>query len=199
MSSPLSLWQEFALIALSLIALSYAVLFRFWSFEALAPDATFAVALGLLVAAIAFPTIFDAAGARIVEWSPLPRTLREADERAAELADLPRRLIDGLRERIGFDREAEAPPAEDAVIEPKTGETGWLSTHVRPSVDGLVALLLRIATATMGGLVLLLALLLRILTGLARRLRRIGGRLEALEASRIDAEDEDPGPRAEPG
>ena len=191
MSSQLSVWQEFALIALALFALSYAVLFRIWSFEALASDLVFSAALALLVAAIAFPTVFDKAGARIVEWSPLPRTLGEADERAADLAALPGRLIDGLLERIGFDRDVEAPSEEATAIEAKTGETGWLSTHVRPSVDGLVALLLRIATATIGGLVLVLALLLRIVTGLVRRLRRIGERLEALEASRRSADDED--------
>ena len=183
-SLSLSLWQEFALLALGLLSLGYAVLFRVWAAEALVADGVFALAVAALVAAIAFPAVFDGPGARIVEWSPLPKTLEDADQRAVDLASLPGRLIDRVLERIGFagDEEPPADPVTGAeVLEAQ--EPGWLSAHVRPSVDGLVALLLRVATATTASLVLLVALLLRLTTTLARRLRRIGERLAALEAA----------------
>ncbi|MEM9177490.1 MAG: hypothetical protein AAGC67_19920 [Myxococcota bacterium] len=207
MSSPLSLsfspWQEAALVGLGLISLCYAVVFRVWSAEALSADAVFALAVAALVTAVAIPSVFDAAGARIVEWSPLPEALGEADTRAAELAALPGRLIDGALERLGFGPdEVEATPsgtpAPDGAERRETGpeaEPGWLSERIRPSVDGLVALLLRVATATTASLVLLLALVLRVTLGLVRRLRRVGERLAALEAAHT-ASTASPGPDA---
>ncbi len=207
MSTPLAPWQELALVALSLLSLFYLVAFRVWSGNALVADGVFGLAIAALVTTVAMPSVFDVAGARVVEWSPLPEALAEADARAADLAALPGRLIDGALVRLGFGGDDEEVP-EDAVAgavevvvasgvpaeTSEDAEDGWLTTQVRPSVDGLVALILRVATAGAAVLVLLLALLLRIVLGLARRLRRIGQRLTALEATRDpDASD---GPRA---
>ena len=192
MSSPLSLWQELALLALGTLSLSYALLFRVWHAQALVADGVFALAVAILFCAIATPTLFEGAGARIVAWSPLPQALGEADERAAALAALPGRLIDSALERLGFDPddtdETNSADETSAGTDAPTAEAGWLTRQVRPSVDGLVALLVRVATGTTATLILVLALLLRITTGLARRLRRIGERLEALETANEELE-----------
>ena len=202
MSSPLSLWQEFALVGLAVVSFFYALVFRVWSGRGLAADAVFALAIAALVTVVIVPSVFDTAGAHIVEWSPLPEALDAADARTAELAALPGRLIDGALERLGFGSETEQGSADEIEQAPAEAgpdvpdaETGWLAAQVRPSVEGLVALLVRVATAAVAALVLLLAILLRIVTGLARRLRRIGERLEALEASKAR---EAPDPSGEP-
>ncbi|MGB0620221.1 MAG: hypothetical protein ACPGVZ_12230 [Myxococcota bacterium] len=196
MSSPLSLWQELALLILGLLAVCYALLFRIWQTQALVADGVFALAIAALVLVIAVPSSFDLAGVRLVEWSPLPEALGQADERAAALAALPGRLIDSALARIGFEPDEEetgaTPEAHMEAIARDAPAQGWLSEQVRPSVDGLVALLVRIATGTTASLVAVLALLLRIVTGLSRRLRRITERLEALE----DAEASNPAAKA---
>ncbi len=201
MSSPLSFWQEFALVALGVVSFFYALVFRVWSGNGLAADGVFALAIAALVTVVSVPSAFDTAGAHVVEWSPLPKALAEADARTAELAALPGRLIDGALERLGLGPDPGEEPADG--VEEEAGataaggpapETGWLAARVRPSVDGLVALLLRVAAAALASLVLLLAVLLRIVTSLARRLRRIGERLEALETSSIADAD---GPQGE--
>lgn len=187
MSSPLSLWQELALLSLGLLALCYALLFRVWQTQALVADGVFALAIAALVLVVAVPSSFDLAGVRLVEWSPLPEALGQADERAAALAALPDRLIDSALARIGFDPDEEetraTPEAHMEAIATPPPAQGWLSAQVRPSVDGLIALLVRIATGTTASLVAVLALLLRIVTSLSRRLRRITERLEALEGA----------------
>lgn len=190
MSSPLSLWQEFALVGLAVVSFFYAGVFRVWSGRGIGADGVFALAIAALVTVVTVPSVFDTAGARIVEWSPLPEALDAADARTAELAALPGRLIEGALERLGFGPK-EAPDRDDVEAAPGAaapdapdGEMGWLNSQVRPSVEGLVALLVRVASAAMATLVLLVAILLRVVTGLARRLRRIGERLEALEASK---------------
>lgn len=204
LSLSLSLWQEIALTALGLLSLSYALLFRVWSGHALGADGVFALAIAALVAAVAVPSVFDTAGSHIVEWSPLPEALGEADARAAELAALPGRLIDGALERLGFAPDAEEAPETEVGGPPGAApaaveavEAGWLTARVRPSVDGLVALLLRLATAAIATLVLVLALLLRVVISLARRLRRIGDRLAALETSRAKGDGQRDPTRAE--
>ena len=196
MSSPLTLWQEFALVALTVVSFLYAGVFRVWSGRGLGADSVFAVAIAALVTVVTVPSVFDKAGAQIVEWSPLPEALDAADARTAELAALPSRLIEGALERLGFGPKAPpgsddveaasgaSPPDAPDVAYVPGGETGWLTSQVRPSVEGLVALLVRVASAAMATLFLLLAILLRVVTGLARRLRQIGDRLEALEASK---------------
>lgn len=201
MSSPLSLWQEFALVALAVVSFFYAGVFRVWSSRGLGADSVFAVAIAALVTVVTVPSAFDEAGAHIVEWSPLPEALDAADARAAELAALPSRLIERAFERLGFEPE-EAPDSDNVEAAPSAaaphapdGETGWLTSQVRPSIEGLVALLVRVASAAIATLALLLATLLRVVTGLARRLRRIGERLEALEASKASQAEAVPEPR----
>ncbi|MBB83296.1 MAG: hypothetical protein CL931_05730 [Deltaproteobacteria bacterium] len=188
MSSSLSLWQEIALLILGLLALCYALLFRIWQTQALVADGVFVLAITALVLVVAVPSSFDLAGERLVEWSPLPEALGQADERAAALAALPGGLIDSALARIGFDPDEEetgaTPETHVEAIETDAPAQGWLSEQVRPSVDSLVALLVRIATGTTASLVAVLALLLRIVTGLSRRLRRITERLEALEGAK---------------
>jgi hypothetical protein len=200
MSSPLSLWQEFALVGLAVVSFFHALVFRVWSGRGIGADGVFALAIAALVTVVTVPSVFDTAGARIVEWSPLPEALDAADARTAELAALPGRLIEGALERLGFGPDTEDAPEVDVEEAPGSaspdapdGETGWLAAQIRPSVEGLVALLVRVATAAMATLVLLLAILLRIVTGLARRLRRIGERLEALEASTSSPAEAAPG------
>ena len=160
MSSPLSLWQELALLILGLLALCYALLFRIWQTQALVADGVFALAIAALVLVVAVPSSFDLAGVRLVEGSPLPEALGHADERAAALAALPGRLIDSALARIGFEPDEEemgaTPEAHVEAIARDAPAKGWLSEQVRPSVDGLVALLVRIATGTTASLVAVL-------------------------------------------
>ena len=73
MLSPLSPWQELALLILGLLALCYAFLFRVWQTQALVADGVFALALAALVLVVAVPSPFDLVGARLVALSPLPR------------------------------------------------------------------------------------------------------------------------------
>ena len=77
MSSPLSLWQELALLILGLLALCYVLLFRIWQTQALVADGVFVLAITALVLVVAVPSSFDLAGVRLVEWSPLPRRTPE--------------------------------------------------------------------------------------------------------------------------
>ncbi len=191
MSSPWSLWQEFALAALGTLSLLYVLVFRVWTAEALGADGVFVLAVAAAVATVAAPGLFDTGARQVVAWSPLPAALEEADARTRALAELPSRLIDGALARLGFDSDedgatddtdAEAVASESADVA-TDADTGPLSTHIRPSVEGLVALLLRVAAGAIAMLTLALAFLLRAVRGLARRLRRTSDRLDRLEAA----------------
>lgn len=227
MSSPLSLWQELAFACLGLLSLAYGLFFRVWSGEGLGSDLLFALAVAAAATSVGFPSVFETSAHRVVEWSPLPDALAEADARAAALAALPRRLMDGALARLGFDLEEDvaeddasgsaedddaggastAParrppggPATEAVDSSSGSEAaraaravdpgpvqeqaaGVFSAHIRPSIEGLVALLMRGGALVASAFAILLAIALRAVTSLARRLRRVTRRLDQLEQS----------------
>lgn len=201
MSPPLSLWQEFALAALGTLSLLYVLVFRVWTAEALGADLVFALAVAAAVATVAVPSLFDAGARQVVAFSPLPSALEEADARALALADLPGRLIDSALARLGFDSdEDDGTGATDdtstGIIASESADMatdaafGPLSAHIRPSVEGLVALLLRVAAGAITMLTLALAILLRAVRGLARRLRRTRDRLDRLEVALVTTDSE---------
>lgn len=208
MSPPLSLWQEFALAALGTLTLLYVLVFRVWTAEALAADLVFGLAVAAAVATVAVPSLFDAGARQVVAWSPLPSALEEADTRALALAELPGRLIDGALARLGFDSNEDdgagaAVDTDTGIVAgesadiPTDAASGPLSAHIRPSVEGLVALLLRVAAGAITMLTLALAMLLRAVRGLARRLRHTSDRLDRLEAA-LPTTDSDVGRMATP-
>ncbi len=173
MLSALALWQELALLALALLSLVYVYYFRIWIAVATGSDLLFSAALGVCVASVATPTAFDAGARRIVEWSPLPAALVEADARVAALERLPRSLIESALERLGYEPTPES--TENPAPTP-----GPFEARIRPAVESLVGLVLRI-TSGLGSLFLLMtALALRSSTATARELDKLSTRLDEL-------------------
>jgi len=190
----LSAWQELALVGLALLTSIYVFYFKIWLIFALGSDLLFVVALALTGASIATPALFDVAAHKIVDQSPLPDALSGADRRVAKIAALPQELIDDLLAKIGYevdeepqksDQEIVTPAAEDEVLTATDALTaltqGPFTETIRPTVDSLVAVVLR-GAALMGGTFLMLtALAMRSSSTTAQRLRDITARLEALE------------------
>lgn len=246
-SMSLSMGQSILLSTLAAIALLYVAYFRIWVAIAFASDLLFAVALAAGVTAIVGPGVFDALSRALVERSPLPAALEEADARVAALVALPSELVDRALERLGLEpappaRASDAGPTPAAnpsdrhadsdadaypdrlARTPATGATpppnGWdaaptgairepqspdpipdarpladpadapglldapFTRSILPSVEGLVALILRGATFVASGLLLALSLASRASTTTAKRLRALDERIEALEAQR---------------
>ena len=244
-SMSLSMGQSILLSTLAAIALLYVAYFRIWVAIAFASDLLFAVALVAGVTAIVGPGVFDALSRALVERSPLPAALEEADARVAALVALPGELVDRALERLGFepapppaatgvgptpaanpsdrhaDSDADAYPDRLALAPPKGGAPprgGWetaptgaiqdtarpdpvpgapqvadpadapglldapFTRSILPSVEGLVALILRGATFVASGLLLALSLASRASTTTAKRLRALDERIDALEA-----------------
>ena len=179
----LSLWQEILLFGLATISFIYVLYFRIWVAMAAGSDLLFAAALGIAVASVAFPTLFDEASARLVDESPLPEALLSADRRVDALESLPGELIDRALASIGYERDA-------AQIEPIPHEPGPFETRIRPALEALLAAVLRTTSFVCASLLLLLALSLRSSTSTARELRILARRLEKLEARAHDRLDE---------
>jgi len=244
-SVSLSMGQSILLSGLAVIALVYVAYFRIWTALAVASDLLFAVALTVCVISVVAPGVFDVVSRAIIDRSPLPTALHEADAQVEALAALPGELIDRALEQIGFGDDADEGSASEAVIEPpltpfetamasagptssttaipaippvppspgispgvpalgestdaipSTGDDplageappveGFFTRSIRPSVEGLVALVLRGSTLVVSGLLLILSLASRASTTTAKRLRALAERIDALEA-RHDAE-----------
>jgi len=196
---PLSGWQELALLSLALLTFVYIFYFKIWLFFALGSDLLFALALAMTVASVATPTLFDTAAQKVVDLSPLPAALSGADARVAKIAALPQELFDDLLARVGYgtddkeDDEQETEPPEILAATSDDGEIvtasdaltalaqGPFTETIRPSIDSLVAIVLR-GAALMGGTFLMLtALAMRSSSTTAQRLRDLTARLDVLE------------------
>lgn len=226
MTTPLSLWQELLLLAIAALSTIYVFYFRIWLAVAVGSDVLFALALALTVAAIAIPSLFDDASRRLVDRSPLPEALAEADARVAEIEALPRTLMNRALARFGYGPEVDdsdepdrdddsesastakranrsgsdaaksaSAPATEALepiwlekpnVEPETESSPFVSA-VRPSVESLVATILRVASFLCGSFLILTAIAMRSSTTTARRLHQVSERLEGLERAVAEA------------
>jgi len=183
MMPELELWQQVSLFALALISLVYVYYFRIWVALATGSDLLFVAALAVCVASIAIPRVFDEGARRLVDASPLPAALADADTRVADLEALPSRLIDHALEKIGYEREVDD---EDEVLLPVTA--GPFESHVRPAVEALVSLVLRAGSFVCSFFLLLMALALRSSTSTARELDKLSTRVERLPYDDVEGQ-----------
>lgn len=153
------------------------------------------------------PDALARADARVAEIEALPRTLidralarigyapdgadgtAEATPTPSENGARPRTLPDPARtgERptpnAPDPRAKPAPIWSDAPRTPSLAPSGPFVSSVRPSVESLVASVLRIASFACGSFLILTALAMRSSTTTARRLQGVHARIEALEAT----------------
>ena len=178
MTTQLALWQELLLLGLAALSLVYVFYFRIWLALAIGSDVLFAVALGLALSSVAVPTLFDRASTDLVDRSPLPAALADADAKVAAIEALPRNLIDRALAQIGYDPEPdeETPPPEEMA-------PGPFVASVRPSVEALVSTVLRFASFICGSFLMLTSLAMRSSTMTARKLQQFGKRIEDLESA----------------
>ena len=174
--SELALWQQFLLLGLALISLIYVFYFKIWVAIARGSDLIFAAALAVAIASVAAPSLFDRLSEAIVDRSSLPEALISADEKIAAIESLPGELIDRALAKIGY----EPDPEEELVPEPEP-TPGPFESKIRPSVEALVAVVLRASSFFTATVLLLMALALRSSTSTARTLHALSLRTEALE------------------
>ncbi len=172
--SDLSLWQEILLAGLAGLSLVYVFYFKIWIALAAGSDLLFALALGVAVTAVAVPAAFEAGASVLIDRSPLPAALASVDGKMAALESLPGRLIDRAFEKLGYEPDPEDRPPPDE-------GPGPFEASVRPSVESLLALVLRAAGFFGGTVLLLLALSMRSATSTVRALRDLSKRLDTLE------------------
>ena len=166
---------------MALIALVYVFYFKIWVAIATASDLVFLVALSVAVASIAAPALFDRASTALVDRSALPAALESADEKVAAIESLPSELIDRALAKLGYEPE----PHNEDLPEPEP-TPGPFESNIRPSVEALVAAVLRAASFLTATVLLLMALALRSSTSTARTLQALTLRTEALEAQFTD-------------
>ena len=118
MTTQLALWQELLLLGLAALSLVYVFYFRIWLALAIGSDVLFAVALGLALSSVAVPTLFDRASTDLVDRSPLPAALADADAKVAAIEALPRNLIDRALAKIGYEPELEEESAASEELPP---------------------------------------------------------------------------------
>jgi len=176
MTAQLSVWQELLLLGLAAMSLVYVLYFRIWLALAIGSDVLFATALGLAIAAISFPSVFHGAATALVDRSPLPAALQNADSRVAAIEALPRSLIDRALAQIGY--EPDEPPGPEEKPAP-----GPFVSSVRPSVEALVSTVLRIASFVCGSFLMLTSLAMRSSTMTARKLQQFARRIDDLESA----------------
>ena len=174
--SELSLWQEVLLVGLALISLVYVFYFRIWITIAAGSDLIFVLALAVAVASIALPSIFDQLASGLIDRSALPEALASADAKVAAIEALPSRLVAQALEKLGYD-----PAPGEELVPPIEKTPGPFETRIRPSVDALVATVLRTASFFSATMLLLMALALRSSTSTTRMLQSLAKRTEALE------------------
>lgn len=199
MTAPLSLWQELMLLALAGAAAIYVFYFRIWLVVAVGSDLLFGLALAGAVASVVWPDGFDVAAHWVVDRSPLPAALARADAKVAAIAALPSELVDAALARLGYSPDPDPAPEPPTVASGERGGArtangeanaleagedapGLFVATVRPSIEGLVAVILRGATFVCSGFLLLVALASRASSSTARRLASVAARLERLEA-----------------
>lgn len=176
MTTQLSLWQELLLLGLAFLSLIYILYFRIWLALAVGSDVLFAAALALAISSIAFPSLFQEASTALVDRSPLPAALREADSSLAAIEALPRTLIARALAQVGYEPE----PATGPEVAP---EPGPFIRSVRPSVESLVSTVLRFASFICGSFLMLTSLAMRSSTMTARKLQQFARRIDDLESA----------------
>lgn len=179
MTLELSFFQQMLLLGLAALSLIYVFYFRIWLAVAIGSDLLFAFALGLTIAAILAPGPFRGAAEALVDRSPLPAALAGADARVAEIEALPQTLIRRALAKVGYapEEEEDSPAQIEAMPIP-----GPFVSSVRPSVDALVASLVRFSSFVCGSFLMLTSLAMRSSTTTARKLREQERRLEVLES-----------------
>jgi len=179
MTTQLALWQELLLLGLAALSLVYVFYFRIWLALAIGSDVLFAVALGLALSSVAAPALFERASTDLVDRSPLPAALADADSKVAAIEALPQNLIDRALAQIGYEPEpdGEAAPPEEAP------PPGPFVASIRPSVEALVSTVLRFASFVCGSFLMLTSLAMRSSTMTARKLQQFGKRIEDLESA----------------
>ena len=181
MTSQLSLWQELLLLGTGLLSLVYVFYFRIWLALAISSDVLFAMSVALVVATIATPSLFDDIAHAVVERSPLPSALEDADARVAAFAALPGEMIDAALAKVGFEPDPEvATDSQELDLGPM--EPGPIVSILRPPVESLIAVTIRVSTFIGSGFLLLLSLATRASTTTARRLHTLAARVDELEA-----------------
>ena len=180
-ASQLSLWQELLLLGTGLLSLVYVFYFRIWLSLAISSDVLFAISVALAVATIATPSLFDGIAHAVVERSPLPSALEDADARVAAFAALPGEIIDAALAKVGLEPDPEV--ATDAQrLDGRQMEPGPIVSTLRPPVESLIAVTLRVSTFIGSGFLLLLSLATRASKTTARRLHTLAARVDELEA-----------------
>jgi len=174
--SELSIWQDLLLGGLALLSFVYVFYFKIWVTLAAGSDLVFIAALGVAVASIAVPGLFDLAAKGLVDRSALPEALAAADGKIAAIQALPSELIEKAFAQLGY--EAEDPVEQE--IEPGPGP---FESRIRPSVEALVAVVLRTSSFVISTLLLLMALALRSSTATARALQNLSRRTDELETT----------------
>ncbi len=174
--SELSLWQQLLLGGLALLSFVYVFYFKIWITLAAGSDVVFIAALAVAVASIAAPGLFALAAAGLVDRSALPEALNAADEKMAAIEALPGELVDRALAKLGY--ESEEPIGEE--VDPGPGP---FESRIRPSVEALVAVVLRVSSFVISTLLLLLALALRSSTSTARAIQNLSRRTEELEGA----------------
>lgn len=181
MTSQLSLWQELLLLGTGLLSLVYVFYFRIWLALAISSDVLFAISVALVVATIATPSLFDGIAHAVVERSPLPSALEDADARVAAFAALPGEMIDAALAKVGLEPDPEVA-TDSQGLDGKPMEPGPIVSTLRPPVESLIAVTVRVSTFIGSGFLLLLSLATRASTTTARRLHTLAARVDELEA-----------------
>jgi hypothetical protein len=181
MSAHLSVWQELLLLGLAGMSLVYILYFRIWLALAMGSDLLFAAALALAVASVAVPTLFDRASTELVNRSPLPSALEDADAKVAAIEALPGELLDRALAQIGYEPDLEAPSTDTAAS--IANQPGPFVEAVRPSVESLISTVLRFAGFACGSFLMFASLTMRSSTSTARKLQELAGRIDGLEAA----------------
>ena len=181
MTSQLSLWQELLLLGTGLLSLVYVFYFRIWLALAISSDVLFAMSVALVVATIATPSLFDGIAHAVVERSPLPSALEDADARVAAFAALPGEMIDAALAKVGFEPDPEVA-TDSQELDGGPMEPGPIVSTLRPPVESLIAVTVRVSTFIGSGFLLLLSLATRASTTTARRLHTLAARVDELEA-----------------
>jgi hypothetical protein len=181
MTSQLSLWQELLLLGTGLLSLVYVFYFRIWLALAISSDVLFAMSVALVVATIATPSLFDDIAHAVVERSPLPSALEDADARVAAFAALPGEMIDAALAKVGFEPDPEVA-TDSQELDGGPMEPGPIVSTLRPPVESLIAVTIRVSTFIGSGFLLLLSLATRASTTTARRLHTLAARVDELEA-----------------
>lgn len=181
MTSQLSLWQELLLLGTGLLSLVYVFYFRIWLALAISSDVLFAISVALVVATIATPSLFDGIAHAVVERSPLPSALEDADARVAAFAALPGEMIDAALAKVGLEPDPEVA-TDSQGLDGRPMEPGPIVSTLRPPVESLIAVTVRVSTFIGSGFLLLLSLATRASTTTARRLHTLAARVDELEA-----------------